>query len=111
EAGRAKEVLSNWVSKPLANDKDAQDGIALLRDSYRPTREPEHPVCRGSLGAESSRQRAPRVCSDPEHRTYRDTGILGLCRRQTWTSCARSGQPGSGAISARPNGRIPISST
>ena len=34
EAGRAKEWFSNWVSKPLANDTEAQDGIALLRDSY-----------------------------------------------------------------------------
>jgi len=34
EAGRAKEWFSNWVSKPLANDTDAQDGIALLRESY-----------------------------------------------------------------------------
>ena len=41
-AGRAKEWFSGWVSKPLANDADAQDGIALLRESYdeegRPTR-------------------------------------------------------------------------
>ena len=34
EAQRAKEWFSNWVSKPLANEKDAQDGIALLRESY-----------------------------------------------------------------------------
>ena len=33
-AGRAKEWFSGWVSKPLANDADAQDGIALLRESY-----------------------------------------------------------------------------
>jgi len=33
-AGQAKEWFSNWVSKPLANEKDAQDGIALLRESY-----------------------------------------------------------------------------
>jgi hypothetical protein len=33
-AGRAKEWLSNWVSKTLANDADAQDGLALLRESY-----------------------------------------------------------------------------
>ena len=33
-AGRAKECYPGWVSKPLANDADAQDGIALLRRSY-----------------------------------------------------------------------------
>ena len=33
-AARAKEWFSGWVSKPLANDADAQDGIALLRGSY-----------------------------------------------------------------------------
>jgi Luciferase len=33
-AGRAKEWFSGWVSKPLANDADAQDGITLLRESY-----------------------------------------------------------------------------
>jgi hypothetical protein len=27
-------MFSGWVSKPLANDPDAQDGIALLRQSY-----------------------------------------------------------------------------
>jgi len=34
ETGRANEWFSNWVSKPLANGTDAQDGIALLRESY-----------------------------------------------------------------------------
>jgi hypothetical protein len=34
EAGRAKEWFSDWVSKRLANDADAQDGLALLRESY-----------------------------------------------------------------------------
>lgn len=34
EARRAKEWFSGWVSKPLAKDADAQDGIALLRQSY-----------------------------------------------------------------------------
>jgi hypothetical protein len=34
EAGRAKEWFPNWVSKALANDTDAQDGLALLRESY-----------------------------------------------------------------------------
>jgi hypothetical protein len=33
-AGRAKQWFSGWVSKPLANDADAQDAIALLRESY-----------------------------------------------------------------------------
>jgi Family of unknown function (DUF5519) len=33
-AGRAKEWFSGWVSKPLKDDADAQDGIALLRGSY-----------------------------------------------------------------------------
>jgi hypothetical protein len=33
-AGRAKEWFPGWVSKPLANDADAQDGIALMRQSY-----------------------------------------------------------------------------
>lgn len=33
-AGRAKEWFPGWVSKPLANDADTQDGIALLRESY-----------------------------------------------------------------------------
>jgi len=33
-AGRAKEWFPGWVSKPLANDADAQDAIALLRRSY-----------------------------------------------------------------------------
>jgi Family of unknown function (DUF5519) len=33
-AGRAKEWFPGWVSKPVANDADAQDGIALLRESY-----------------------------------------------------------------------------
>ena len=33
-SGRAKEWFSGWVSKPIANDVDAQDGIALLRERY-----------------------------------------------------------------------------
>jgi hypothetical protein len=32
--GRANEWFSGWVSKPLKDDADAQDGIALLRGSY-----------------------------------------------------------------------------
>ena len=31
---RAKEWFENWVTKRLANDADAEDGIALLRESY-----------------------------------------------------------------------------
>ena len=33
-ARRAKEWFSNYVSKPLKTDADAQDAIALLRESY-----------------------------------------------------------------------------
>jgi hypothetical protein len=33
-AGRANDWFSGWVSKPLANDADAQDAIALLCQSY-----------------------------------------------------------------------------
>ena len=33
-AARAQEWFPGWISKRLANDADAQDGIALLRDSY-----------------------------------------------------------------------------
>src|SRR5690348_2349766 len=40
EAGRAKEWFSNWVSKRLANDADAQDGLALLRERYDARRAP-----------------------------------------------------------------------
>jgi hypothetical protein len=34
KAARAKEWYTNWVSKPLATDRDAADAIALLRESY-----------------------------------------------------------------------------
>jgi Family of unknown function (DUF5519) len=34
EAGRAKEWFSGWVSKQIASRADADDGIALLRESY-----------------------------------------------------------------------------
>jgi hypothetical protein len=34
EAGRAKKWFSDWVSKRLASRADAEDGIALLRESY-----------------------------------------------------------------------------
>src|SRR5258708_451157 len=40
EAGRAKEWFSGWVSKQLASPADADDGIALLRESYDALREP-----------------------------------------------------------------------
>jgi hypothetical protein len=33
-AARAKEWFENWVTKRLANDGDAEDGIALLPESY-----------------------------------------------------------------------------
>ena len=32
--GRAKEWFENWVTKRLSNDGDADDGLALLRESY-----------------------------------------------------------------------------
>src|SRR5207302_9669885 len=38
-------------------------------------------------------------------------GILAEPCRRTWTSCARSTRPGNAATSARPSGRIAISST
>jgi hypothetical protein len=34
EAGRAKEWFSGWVTKQIASRADADDGIALLRESY-----------------------------------------------------------------------------
>lgn len=34
EEGRAKKWFSGWVSKPIASDADAADGLALLRESY-----------------------------------------------------------------------------
>jgi len=34
KSARAKEWFSGWVSKPLKDDADAQDGIELLRASY-----------------------------------------------------------------------------
>jgi hypothetical protein len=33
-AARAKKWFENWVTKRLANDEDAKDGVALLRESY-----------------------------------------------------------------------------
>ena len=49
EAGRAKEWFSNWVSKRLINDADAQDGLALLRESYDALRTPIESAERGRL--------------------------------------------------------------
>ena len=40
EAGRAKEWFSGWVSKKLASPADADDAIALLRESYEALRAP-----------------------------------------------------------------------
>jgi Luciferase len=40
EAGRAKEWFSGWVTKQLASLADADDGIALLRESYDALRAP-----------------------------------------------------------------------
>ena len=33
-AARAKEWFEHWVTKRLANDGDAEDAVALLRESY-----------------------------------------------------------------------------
>jgi len=33
-AARAKEWFEDWVTKRLANDADAEDAVALLRESY-----------------------------------------------------------------------------
>ena len=33
-AARAKEWFEDWVTKRLANDTDAEDAVALLRESY-----------------------------------------------------------------------------
>jgi hypothetical protein len=40
EAGRAKEWFSDWVTKHLASRADADDAIALLRESYEALRAP-----------------------------------------------------------------------
>ena len=40
EAGRAKEWFPGWVSKQLASRADADDAIALLRESYDALRAP-----------------------------------------------------------------------
>ena len=40
ETGRAKEWFSGWVSKQLASHADADDAIALLRESYDALRAP-----------------------------------------------------------------------
>ena len=46
EAGRAKEWFSSWVTKQLANDTDARDGLALLRESYDALRAPLAPAAK-----------------------------------------------------------------
>lgn len=33
-AGTAQQWFADWVSKPIATDADAADGLELLRDSY-----------------------------------------------------------------------------
>lgn len=38
EEGRAKKWFSGWVSKPIASDADAADGLELLRESYNERR-------------------------------------------------------------------------
>lgn len=43
-ARRANEWFSNWVSKPLADDADAEDAVALLRESYDEVRASRSPV-------------------------------------------------------------------
>jgi hypothetical protein len=40
EAGRAKKWFSDWVTKDLASRADAEDAIALLRESYDALRAP-----------------------------------------------------------------------
>lgn len=40
EEGRAKKWFSGWVSKPIASDADAADGLELLRESYDEQRAP-----------------------------------------------------------------------
>jgi hypothetical protein len=55
EAGRAKEWFSGWVSEQLARRADADDGIALLRESYDALRAPLAgrqfaPLARHALG-------------------------------------------------------------
>jgi hypothetical protein len=46
EAGRAKEWLSGWVTKQIASRADADDGIALLRESYDALRAPLAPAAK-----------------------------------------------------------------
>jgi len=46
EAGRAKEWFSGWVSKQLASRADADDAIALLRESYDALQTPHASVAK-----------------------------------------------------------------
>ena len=49
EAGRAKEWFSDWVTKQLASRADAEDAIALLRESYDALRAPLASAARRQL--------------------------------------------------------------
>ena len=44
EEGRAKKWFSGWVSKPIASEADAADGLELLRESYDERRALSAPV-------------------------------------------------------------------
>jgi hypothetical protein len=55
DAARAKAWYSNWVSKPLAADADAQDAITLLRESYDELRANDLNVSRPVAREETSR--------------------------------------------------------
>ena len=46
EAGRAKEWFSGWATKQLASPADADDAIALLRESYDALRAPLAPAAK-----------------------------------------------------------------
>ena len=55
DAARAKAWYSDWVSKPLATDADAHDGISLLRESYDELRANAFNVSRPGADEETSR--------------------------------------------------------
>jgi hypothetical protein len=55
DAARANDWYSNWVSKPLANEEDANDGISLLRESYDELRASDLKVSRPEAHEEISR--------------------------------------------------------
>ena len=56
KAARAKEWYANWVSKPLATDRDAADASALLRESYDALRARSTTPKFSCLGAQQSEQ-------------------------------------------------------